>query len=160
MPNLLPEQWKETLERVQEKTGRFLDKFKPAKKMSHALEHMTEDFLPAFMQFGGPPLNMHESTDELIITVEVPGLKKDDFSVELAGRRLLIHGEKRLSREQKETGGSYLSECSYGRFARSVQLPYDIKDSRIKAELNGGVLTIRMPKPDPEQQRSRRVTVS
>ena len=160
MPDLLPAQWKETVERIKDKAARFLDKFKQTKRTGTALERITEDQLPAFMQFGGPPLDIHESADELIVTAEVPGLTIDDLKIELVGSRLIIRGEKKVSHEQKGAGGSYLSECSYGRFARSVQLPYDIKDSRIKAELNGGVLTIRMPKPDPEQQRSRRVTVS
>jgi HSP20 family protein len=160
MPKLLPSQLKETLERVQEKTGRLLDRVKPSKKTGAAREHITEDLLPAFMQSGGPPLDMHESADELIVTAEVPGLKKDDFSVELIGRRLVIRGEKKLSREQKVSGGSYLSECSYGSFVRSVQLPYDVQDSTIKADLKGGVLTIRMPRPVSERQRHYRVPIS
>lgn len=160
MPNLLPVQWKDALERVQDKTVKLLNRIKPAKSSGHARESMSEDLLPAFMQFGEPLLDMHESADELIVTVEVPGLKKDDLSVELAGRRLVIRGEKKLSREQKEAGGSYLSECRYGRFARSVELPYDMKESKIKAELKSGVLSLRMPKPYSERQRSRRVPVS
>ncbi len=161
MPNLIPAQWKETLERVQDKTGHFIDKFKPVKKTVNALESMSEDLLPAFMQFGGPPLDMRESDNELIVTVEVPGLEKNDFSVELVGSRLVIRGEKKVSRERKRSEGSYLSECSYGSFARSVQLPYDVKDSRIKAYLEGGVLTIRMPKPpDSERKRYHRVPIS
>jgi len=152
MPNLIPAQWKETLERVQDKTSRFLDKLKPVIKSDTSLESMNEDLIPAFMQFGGPPLDMHESTDELIVTLEVPGLKKNDFSVELVGSRLVIRGEKKASRERKGSGGSYLSECSYGTFARSVQLPYDVQDSKIKAELKAGILTIRMPKPQGSER--------
>jgi HSP20 family protein len=152
MPNLIPAQWKETLERVQDKTSHFLDKLKPVGKSDTSLESMSSDLLPAFMQFGGPPLDMHESTDELIIRVEVPGLKKNDFSVELVGSRLVIHGEKKASREQKIFGRSYLSECSYGSFTRSVQLPYDVQESKIKAELKGGILTIRMPKPQGSER--------
>lgn len=160
MPNQLTEQLKETLERVQDKTEHFLDRFKPAKKADSAREHITNDLLPAFMQFGGPPIDMHESADELIITAEVPGLKKDDFSIELVGRRLVIRGEKKLSREQKESGGSYLSECSYGSFTRSMQLPYDVNNSRINADLKSGILTIRMPISGSERKRHHRVIIS
>lgn len=159
MPDLLPAQWKETLERIKYKAGHFLDKFK-AKQSGTALERITEDQLPAFMQVGGPPLDMHESADELIVAAEVPGLTKDDLTIELVGRRLLIRGEKKISREQKGPGGSYLSECSYGNFARSVQLPYDIKDGKIKADLKNGLLTIKMPKSDSDKKRSHRLTIS
>lgn len=160
MPSLLPVQLKYVLERVQDKTVRMLNKLKPAKHADNTRENIAEDQLPAFMQFGDPLLDMHESADELIVTAEVPGLKKDDLSVELVGRRLVIGGEKRLSREQKEADGSYLSECRYGRFSRSVQLPYDMNENRIKAELKNGVLTLRMPKPNSESPRGHRVTIS
>lgn len=159
MPDLLPAQWKETLERIKDKAGSFLDKFK-AKQSGSALERITEEQLPAFMQFGVPPLDMNESANELIVTVEVPGLTKEHLSLELVGSRLMIRGEKKVSREQKGSGGSYLSECSYGSFARSVQLPYDIKEGEIAADLRNGVLTVRMPKSDTGKKRQHRVTIT
>ena len=103
MPNLLPDQWKETLERVQDKAVHFLEKFKKSKNTDSDRERINEDFLPSFIQCGGPPLDMHESAGELIVTVEVPGLKKDDIQVELVGRRLVIRGEKKASHEQKRS---------------------------------------------------------
>ena len=160
MPDLLPAQWKDTLERIKDKAGRFLDRFKQSKQSDTALERITEDQLPAFMQFGVPPLDMHESADELIVTVEVPGLTKDNLSIELVGSRLMLRGEKKVSRKQKGSGGSYLSECSYGSFARSVQLPYNVKEDKINADLKNGLLTIRMPKSDPEKKRLCRLTIT
>ncbi len=155
-----PVQWKETLERVQNKAGRILDKFKPENTADNARERISEDMLPAFMQFGGPPLDMRETDDELIVTAEVPGLKKEDFSIELVGSRLVIRGDKRFSRERKGSDQSYISECSYGSFTRSLLLPYDVNDSKIKADLKSGVLTIRMPKSDSERKRRHRVPIA
>ena len=106
MSNLLPEKWGEALERVHDKVGHFLNKLNPRKKEQHTLERVTADALPAFMQLGGPSLDMHETSDELIIRAEVPGLKEDDFSVELVGRRLTIKGEKNVVRERKEVMGA------------------------------------------------------
>lgn len=153
-------QWKETLESVKEKTGQLLEKLRPVKRSDISREHITEDLLPAFMQLGGPFVDMHESAEELIVSVEVPGLKKDDFAVELVGRRLMIRGEKKASRQRKGAEGSYISECSYGSFARSVQLPYDIKDSSVRADLKNGVLTVRMPKSESAKKQQHRVTIS
>ena len=160
MPDLLPAQWKETVERIKDKAARFLDKFKQTKRTGTALERITEDQLPAFMQFGGPPLDMHESADELIVTAEVPGLTIGDLKIELVGSRLIIRGEKKVSHEQKGAGGSYLSECSYGSFARSVLLPCDVKDDNVTADLKNGLLTIRMPKSDSEKMRQHRLTIT
>ena len=66
MSNLLPEKWNEALERVHDKVGHFLNKLNPLKKEAQTPERITADTLPAFMQFGGPLLDMHETSDELI----------------------------------------------------------------------------------------------
>ncbi len=160
MSNLLPEKWNEALERVHDKAGHFLNKLNPLKKEEHTLERITADALPAFMQLGGPSLDMHETSDELIIRAEVPGLKKDDFSVELVGRRLAIKGEKNVVRERKGGDGCLISECRYGSFARTIQLPYEIDEKTIAADLKHGVLTIRFPKPEKGRLARYRVPVS
>jgi len=160
MPNLLPEKWSESLERVYDKVGNFLNKLNPLKKEVQSPERITADTLPAFMQFGGPLLDMHETEDEIIIRAEVPGLKKDDFSVELVGRRLTIKGEKKVVRERKGGGGCLISECRYGSFSRSLLLPYEIDEQKIEADLKHGVLTIRLPKPEKVRQARYRVPVS
>jgi len=160
MSNLLPERWRESLERVNDKIGHFLTRLTPSKKQESLPEKITADSMPVFMQSGGPLLDMHESDSELIIRAEMPGLKKDDFSVEIVGRRLTILGEKKVVREEKMGDGCHISECRYGSFARSVQLPYTIDESTIKADLKNGVLTIRLPKPETERARRHRVPVS
>lgn len=160
MSNLLPEKWSEKLERVHDKVGHFLNRLVPWKKQEPSPERMTADIIPAFMKGGGPLLDMHETPEELIIRAEVPGLKKDDFSVELVGRRLTIHGEKKVVRERKGGDGCLISECRYGSFSRSIQLPYEIDEKFISADLKHGVLTIRLPKPEKAQHTRYRVPVS
>ena len=160
MSNLLPEKLSKALERVHDKVGHFLNRLVPWKKQEQSPERITADTLPAFIKLGGPLLDMHETPDELIVRAEVPGLKKDDFSVELVGRRLTIHGEKRVVREQKGGDGGLISECRYGSFSRTVQLPYEIDEKLIAADLKHGVLTIRLPKPEKGQQARYRVPVS
>ncbi len=160
MSNLLPVKWSEALERVHDNVGHFLNKLNPWKKEEQAPERITADTLPAFMRLGGPLLDMLETAEELIVTAEMPGLKKDDFSVEIVGRRLIIHGEKNVVRERKGGDGCLISERRYGSFARSVQLPYEIDEQTINADLKNGVLTIRLPKPDKGRHARYRVPVS
>ncbi len=160
MSNLLPEKWSEALERVHDKIGHFLNKLNPWKQEEPAREQITADTLPAFMQLGGPLLDMHESADDLIIRAELPGLKKDDFSVELVGRRLTIQGNKKIVRERKGGDGCLLSECRYGSFARTIRLPYETDEKTIAADLKDGVLTIRLPKPEKGRQARYRVPIS
>jgi HSP20 family protein len=160
MSNLIPEKWWEEVERVHDKVGQFLTKLVPWKKQEHLPEMITADTIPEFIQLGGPLLDMNETSDELIIRAEVPGLKREDFSVELVGRRLTIKGEKRVVREQKGGDGCLISECRYGSFSRTLLLPYEIDEKLIAADLKHGVLTIRLPKPEKERHTRYRVPVS
>ena len=160
MSNLLPEPWREALERVSDRIGHFLTRLVPGKNPEQSPERITAETLPAFMQLGGPLLDMHETPDELIIRAEVPGLQKEDFSVELVGKRLTIKGEKKVVRKQKGGNGCLMAECRYGSFSRTLQMPYVIDEKAVSAELKDGVLTIRLPKPEQERSGSYRVPVS
>ncbi|MDD2850520.1 MAG: Hsp20/alpha crystallin family protein [Desulfuromonadaceae bacterium] len=160
MSNLLPEKWSEALERVHDKVGHFLNRLVPWKNQEPSPEKITADTLPAFMKLGGPLLDMQETPDELIVRAEVPGLNIEDFSVELVGRRLTIHGEKRVIREQNGGDGCHISGRRYGSFSRSIQMPYEIDEKLIAVDLKHGVLTIRLPKPDKGRQARYRVPVS
>ena len=69
-------------------------------------------------------------------------------------------GKNKMTKEQKRTDGSYLSECSYGSFTRAIQLPYDVTDSAVKADLKAGILTVRMQKPVSEFKLPHQLTIS
>lgn len=158
--NLVPETWRGALEKVHDKVGNVLKDLVPARKRENSPEQMTADSIPAFMQSGGPLIDMHETTEELVVRAEVPGLTKEDFRIELVDGRLTIRGEKKFVREQKGGDGSVISESRYGSFARSVQLPYEVDEKDIKADLKHGVLTIRLPKSERERAKRHRIPVS
>jgi HSP20 family protein len=161
MSTMLPERWKESLEQIGGKLGHFLELLKPHKGPDHnGPEHVTAELLPAFMQSGGPRLDMYESEAELVVTIEVPGLDKNEISLELAGKRLIVRGEKHITRERKAAGSGLYSEKRYGGFIRSLQLPCDVDHRSITADLKRGVLTVRLPKPESERNRRHRVPVA
>jgi HSP20 family protein len=105
-----------------------------------------------------PRLDMHESEQELTIEAELPGVDQKDLDVRLDGDILTISGEKRSRREDKQHN-AHLSECSYGRFQRSVQLPFRPEGDDVQAEFEGGVLKLRVPKRPEAMQGSRRIEV-
>jgi HSP20 family protein len=160
MSNLVPEKWREALEQVQEKVGSYLNNLVPTRKNEHSLEAMTADTVPVFMHRGGPLVDMHETSDGLVVRAEVPGLKREELKIELVDRRLTISGEKKVVREEKGGDGRYLSECRYGSFSRTVQLPYPIDDQTMSADLKHGVLTIRLKRPEKELGARRKIPVS
>lgn len=92
-----------------------------------------------------PSLNVVESDKAYEVTVEVPGLKPEDVTVELSEGQLQISGEKK--EEQEEKGKTFHRiERRHGEFRRVIQLPNAVDDEHVDAKYAGGVLTISVPK--------------
>ena len=72
--------------------------------------------------------------------------------------RFAIKGEKRAEHEHSDGNACY-AERRYGAFARSVRLPFEVKDEQVDAKYDKGVLTARVPKPAEVQQAVRRIEV-
>lgn len=93
---------------------------------------------------------------DVVVKLEVPGMKANDFELEVVGDVLVVRGEKRVSWDNR-VGDFYVSERAYGRFERAVQLPAAVKEDEAKARYEAGVLTVRMPKA--EERRRSRITI-
>jgi HSP20 family protein len=100
-----------------------------------------------------PSLDVYEEKDSVVVKAELPGMKKEDVEVNLAGEILTIKGEKKEDKEVKEDN-YYRRERSYGSFLRSVGLPCEVKSDEIKASFKDGVLEIRLPKTEESKKKS------
>ena len=91
------------------------------------------------------PINISEVKEGYLIKAEVPGVKKEDISINLDNEELTLKIEKR---EEKITEDEtfYQKEIKTGSFQRSFELPADIKTEDIQAEFENGVLKILIPK--------------
>jgi HSP20 family protein len=92
-----------------------------------------------------PALDVCETADAYLIKIEVPGVPTEAIVVDLVDNVLSISGEKRRPYEANSTRMHRL-ERGYGPFERKVQLPDDIDPNRIEANLEQGVLTLRVDK--------------
>ena len=99
-----------------------------------------------------PAVELSENDSRYTITVEVPGVKKDDVHVDLREGMLVIHGEKKSEREEKKDRSRYI-ERSYGSFSRSFTLPSDADADRLEASFKDGVLTIQIPRTEESKPR-------
>jgi HSP20 family protein len=105
-----------------------------------------------------PAADMVETPDALVITVELPGVAREDMILELRGRSLWIRGERRRAREV--SGGLYrMLERCHGPFARRFPLPPEIIRDAVTAILADGVLQISVPKKGPDKIK-RRIPIS
>ncbi|PSR05684.1 MAG: hypothetical protein BRD49_04360 [Bacteroidetes bacterium SW_10_40_5] len=97
-----------------------------------------------------PRLNIKNEQDLYQVELAAPGYVKDDFSVELKGKTLLIKAEP--SEEGAQDYKNYETlEFTKGRFTRSFMLPDAVDDSSIDAFYQNGILTIQIPKAEKAQ---------
>jgi HSP20 family protein len=100
-----------------------------------------------------PSVDITENDDEYRVRAEIPGVAKDDVTVEFEQGVLCIRGEKKSRRDEKLEQGRHL-ECSYGAFSRSFRLPQDADTDQISAEFRDGVLEVvvaKHPESKPKQ---------
>lgn len=108
------------------------------------------------MQSGSfiPPMDVVETTDEILCHLEVPGISRDDLEIRSEGNVLIISGEKKAQKDYGEKEGGFRSvERRYGRFERSFALPRSVDAGRVRATYDNGVLTIVLPKAEESKPR-------
>lgn len=94
-----------------------------------------------------PAIDVTESTEELTVKAELPGVRKEAVKLTFDDGMLTIQGEKREEKREKDEKKQYhVYERSFGAFSRSFTVPGAIDEKRIKAEFHGGVLTVHLPK--------------
>ena len=96
---------------------------------------------------------VEETSNDVVVRVEVPGMKKEDCSISIEGNTLKLSGEKHIERETHDST-YHVMERAYGAFQRSIPLPRNVDIDRAEASYSNGVLTVRLPKTASEQARS------
>lgn len=92
---------------------------------------------------GAPAADLQETDDAYLLDVEVPGMVAEDLKLNIKDGRLALSGQKTQARHGD---GYQISERRYGCFERHFPLPADVDRKAIDAELESGVLKIRLPK--------------
>lgn len=92
-----------------------------------------------------PNVDIIENEKNFELHVVVPGMKKDDFSIEIDENLLAISGERQLKNEKKE-GNFYSLETQFGKFKRSFRIPKNVNQEKIEAKYEDGILKLELPK--------------
>jgi HSP20 family protein len=92
-----------------------------------------------------PAVDVTECDDHYLVTAEVPGVKREDLTLEIREGVLSLRGEKRSEREETKEKARLL-ERSYGAFSRSFSLPADADAEKISAKFEDGVLKVTIKK--------------
>lgn len=99
-----------------------------------------------------PPVDVREDADAYHITLEAPGMRREQLDITLQENVLTVRGQK--EQKQRDEEGQYRRiECSYGSFARTLTLPRNVDGSGVTANLHDGLLQVRLPKHEEAKPR-------
>jgi HSP20 family protein len=101
---------------------------------------------PSLAGAWSPPVDLCETTEAIVIRIELPGVSAAQIKVTLIGNQLRICGEKKKRTARQRITSHHCSERAYGPFDRSVPIRWPIVVKRATAELAKGVLLIQLPK--------------
>ena len=119
----------------------MLTRYQVSPLFSFGLENLFEGFSRS------PALNLREDSKSYIVSTEIPGLEKDEIDISFQEGNLIISGERTEEKNEKDTKW-HLKETQYGKFQRTINIPYGVDSSKIKADLKNGVLIVTIPKSE------------
>ena len=105
-----------------------------------------------------PPVDMHATKDDLVLTLELPGVSEKDVNVSISGDLLTVKGERRYEHQVKEQELLHV-ERTYGKFERLIQLPMAVQADRVKATYRDGVLEIKLPKAEEVKSKEIKIDI-
>ena len=109
-----------------------------------------------------PAINVKETDSEYTVELAAPGLKKEDFNVNIdKSGNLHIHMESKHEQKDEDKKSHYLRrEFSYSKYEQTLLLPDDVDKEKIEAKVNDGVLTVNLPKmARKEEEAMKRIEV-
>ncbi len=105
-----------------------------------------------------PRFDISETDSSVIIEAELPGLDEKDIELTIKDSVLTLKGEKKRD-EKVGKKNYYIVERSYGQFQRALQLGTNVNTSEVNATFKQGVLTITVPKLEPEKSKARTIDI-
>lgn len=95
-------------------------------------------------------VDVYQTDKDIVIRSVIAGVLSDDLDIQVTNDMVTIKGVRRIEEEVPDE--SYFTrECYWGRFSRSIILPVDVRNDRVDATIKNGILTIRLPKIEPQK---------
>jgi HSP20 family protein len=105
-----------------------------------------------------PLCDMWETKEDLVVSFELPGVSEKDVNVSITGDLLTVRGERQWQ-EQAKNDNYHRLERMYGKFERSVQLPFPVQANKVKATYRDGVLVVTLPKAEEVKPREIKIDI-
>lgn len=102
------------------------------------------------------PMDVYQTDKEYVVKATLPGVKADDLDVSIVGETLTIKATTNQNEDVKDESW-LMRESQYTAFSRSITLPSEVQADKVDASLDGGILTLRIPKAEAVLPRSIKV---
>jgi len=107
-----------------------------------------------------PLIDLTDNGKEYVVKAEVPGLKKENLTIEITENGIEISGETKMEQKEEDKDKGYLRrERRHASFYRSLPLPDAVLTDKAEAELKDGLLTVKLPKAAPPEKKAKKVQV-
>lgn len=105
-----------------------------------------------------PAVDMYETKEALVVAAELPGLNEKDIHLSITGDMLALRGERHWNQDVTQDS-YYRGERWYGKFERTLPLPFPVQADKVKAEYRDGVLTVTLPKVEEIKAKEIKINV-
>lgn len=129
-------------------------------------EDLFNDFFSPVVMSGKPiglndtlslKVDIYEKDNSIVIKAELPGIAKEDISVDIKGKLVTVGGERKQEEEINQEN-YYRRERNFGKFERTFNLPFEVNSDTVRAIFNDGILKLEIPKP--EEQVAKKITIN
>jgi HSP20 family protein len=126
------------------------DIFDGLRELRSVVDTFFKDTPSLSRRFEFPYVNLHEDNNALTVRALAPGVKVEEMNIHLVDNGLIIEGEKKADYEQKP----YIrKERSFGKFQKSIKLPFRVDVNNIQASMRDGILTVKLFKSEDAKPR-------
>ena len=106
-----------------------------------------------------PAVDVYENAEEVVLKLEIPGVREDDVDIRVENQTLTVRGERKFETEEKKENFHRI-ERRYGSFFRSFSLPTSVDTENVQASYNAGVLKLELKKKVSAQPRQIKINVA
>jgi HSP20 family protein len=125
----------------------YLRRSDPFALMRSMMRDLDRGFWPAPSRAAFPAVNIWQGPEAVAVTAELPGIEPGDIAISVKDNVLVLSGERKTP-QVPEGARWHRSERGYGRFSRTIRLPFAASDDKVEARITNGVLTIVIARPE------------
>jgi HSP20 family protein len=145
MKLLLKRRWIKMLWTIKDTGNGLFDPWEELDRMNRILLRWVSE-----PSYDFPAVNLWVAPDKSVVTAEIPGVNPEEVELSIVGKSLTIRGSRKTD-ESEENNSYHKRERWYGKFSRTIELPFDVEPDKVEARFSKGLLSITLPRVEAEK---------